>query len=106
MYRHCFDHERDILDQLHYLNLLEQCRRVFEDAKPLHQWRHHWPKDYDRMLEALRTRWPEEVSVKFLHGVKVVPQHCLILRLSVAILQPQLVSASGWFINVKMVGIL
>ena len=55
----CFGREQDILDPLHYLNLLEQRPGAFEHAKPLRHWRKHWLKDYDRLLEALRTRLPE-----------------------------------------------
>jgi transposase len=60
----CFGREQDILDPLHYLNLLEQRPGAFEHAKPLRHWRKHWPKDYDLLLEALRTRLPEGGGVK------------------------------------------
>jgi transposase len=60
----CFGREQDILDPLHYLNLLEQRPGAFEHAKPLRHWRKHWPKDYDRLLEALRTRLPDGRGVK------------------------------------------
>jgi transposase len=60
----CFGHEQDILNPLHYLNLLEQRPGAFEHAKPLRHWRQHWPKDYDRLLEALRSRSPEGSGAK------------------------------------------
>jgi transposase len=60
----CFGREQDILDPLHYLNLLEQRLGAFEHAKPLRHWRKHWPKDYDHLLEALRTRLPDGRGVK------------------------------------------
>jgi hypothetical protein len=60
----CFGRERDVLDPLHYLNLLEQRPGAFEHAKPLRHWRKHWPKDYDRLLEALRTRLPDGRGAK------------------------------------------
>jgi transposase len=60
----CFGHEQDVLDPLHYLNLLEQRPGAFEHAKPLRSWRKNWPKDYDRLLEAMRTRQPEGRGVK------------------------------------------
>jgi hypothetical protein len=44
--------------------LLEQRPGAFEHAKPLRHWRQHWPKDYDRLLEALRSRSPEGSGVK------------------------------------------
>ena len=60
----CFGREKDILDPLHYLNLLEQRPGAFEHAKPLRHWRKHWPKEYDRLLEALRSRLPDGRGVK------------------------------------------
>lgn len=60
----CFGREQDILDPLHYLNLLEQRPGAFEHAKPLRDWRKHWPKDYDHLLEALRSRLPDGRGVK------------------------------------------
>ena len=72
----CFGREQDILDPLHYLNLLEQRPRAFEHAKPLRHWRKHWPKDYDRLLEALRTRLPEGRGVKeFIAVLKLHREH-------------------------------
>lgn len=60
----CLGHEQDILDPLHYLLLLEQRPGAFEHAKPMRYWRKYWPKDYDRLLEALRTRLPDGRGVK------------------------------------------
>jgi transposase len=72
----CFGREQDILDPLHYLNLLEQRPGAFEHAKPLRHWRKHWPKDYDRLLEALRTRLPEGRGVKeFIAVLKLHREH-------------------------------
>jgi transposase len=72
----CLGHEQDILDPLHYLNLLEQRPGAFEHAKPLRYWRKHWPKDYDRLLEALRTHWPEGRGVKeFIAVLKLHQEH-------------------------------
>ena len=72
----CFDREQDVLDPLHYLNLLEQRPGAFEHAKPLRYWRKHWPKDYDRLLEALRTRLPEGGGVKeFIAVLKLHQEH-------------------------------
>lgn len=60
----CLGHEQDILNPLHYLLLLEQRPAAFEHAKPMRYWRKYWPKDYDRLLEALRTRLPDGRGVK------------------------------------------
>jgi hypothetical protein len=72
----CFGHEQDILNPLHYLTLLEQRPGAFEHAKPLRHWRKHWPKDYDRLLEALRTRLPDGRGVKeFIAVLKLHREH-------------------------------
>ena len=72
----CFDHEQDILDPLHYLTLLEQRPGAFEHAKPLRYWRKHWPKEYDHLLEALRTRSPDGHGVKeFIAVLKLHREH-------------------------------
>jgi transposase len=72
----CFGREQDVLDPLHYLTLLEQRPGAFEHAKPLRRWRKHWPKDYDRLLEALRTRLPEGRGVKeFIAVLKLHREH-------------------------------
>jgi hypothetical protein len=72
----CFGHEQDVLDPLHYLTLLEQRPGAFEHTKPLRQWRKHWPQDYDRLLEALRTRLPEGRGVKeFIAVLKLHKEH-------------------------------
>jgi transposase len=72
----CLDHEKDILNPMHYLSLLEQRPGAFEHAKPLRYWRKHWPKDYDRLLEALRTRLPDGRGVKeFIAVLKLHQDH-------------------------------
>jgi transposase len=72
----CFGREQDVLDPLHYLNLLEQRPAAFEHAKPLRHWRKHWPQDYDRLLEALRSRLPEGRGVKeFIAVLKLHRDH-------------------------------
>jgi transposase len=59
-----FERERDILDPLHYLDLLEQRPAAFEHALPLRQWRKTWPADYERLLEALLKRSPGGEGVR------------------------------------------
>jgi transposase len=72
----CFGRQQDVLDPLHYLNLLEQRPGAFEHAKPLRRWRKHWPQDYDRLLEALRSRLPGGSGVKeFIAVLKLHKAH-------------------------------
>jgi hypothetical protein len=72
----CFGREQDLLNPLHYLNLLEQRPGAFEHAKPLRHWRQHWPKEYDRLLEAMRIRLPEGGGVKeFIAVLKLHREH-------------------------------
>jgi transposase len=52
----CYEREQDILNPLHYLPLLEQRPGAWEQAKPIQQWREHWPAIYDTYLAALRER--------------------------------------------------
>jgi hypothetical protein len=70
-----FDREKDILDPLHYLGLLEQRPGAFEHALPLRQWRKSWPPDYERLLKELLHRSPggsgvrEFIAILKLHQV-------------------------------------
>jgi hypothetical protein len=56
--------EQDILNPLHYLPLLEQRPGAFEHAKPIRQWRAHWPPIYERLLRTLRQRAAEGPGVR------------------------------------------
>jgi len=60
----CFGREQDILDPLHYLDLLVQRPGAFEHALPLRQWRKRWPADYERLLKDLQKRWPDGRGVR------------------------------------------
>ena len=60
----CFEREQDVLDPLHYLDLLEQRPGAFEHALPLRQWRKTWSGDYERLLEAMRARNPDGRGVR------------------------------------------
>jgi hypothetical protein len=44
------------IDPQHYLGLIHQRIGSFETARPIRQWRPHWPADYERMLAILRDR--------------------------------------------------
>jgi transposase len=69
----CYKREQDILNPLHYLPLLEQRPGAWDQAKPIQEWRQHWPAIYDTYLAALRERLPrtqatrEFVSILRLH---------------------------------------
>lgn len=65
----CFGREQDIINPLHYLPLLEQRPGAFEYALPVRQWRKQWPADYEELLAALRTRWPDGRGIREFIGV-------------------------------------
>ncbi len=72
----CFSREQDILEPLHYLKLLEQRPGAFNYAKPIRQWRTQWPKEYERLLEELRNRWPDGRGVReFISILKLHQDH-------------------------------
>jgi transposase len=72
----CYGHKQDILDPLHYLPLLEQRPGAFEHAKPVRRWRKTWPKVYERLLEHLRSKWPDGKGVReFVSILKLHQDH-------------------------------
>lgn len=50
----CFEKEQDIIDPLHYLDLLEQRPGAFDHAQPIRRWRTEWPPVYEQLLSSLR----------------------------------------------------
>jgi len=72
----CLGREQDVIEPLHYWNLLEQRPGAFEHAIPVRRWRKTWPKDYDRLLEELRERFPEGRGVReFIAILKLHQDH-------------------------------
>jgi transposase len=72
----CLGREQDVIEPLHYLDLLEQRPGAFEHAIPVRRWRKIWPKDYDRLLEVLRERFPEGRGVReFIAILKLHQDH-------------------------------
>jgi transposase len=72
----CYDREKDILDPLHYLPLLEQRPGAFDHAKPIRRWREGWPVVYERLLERLRAQWPEGRGIReFVRILKLHRDH-------------------------------
>lgn len=60
----CFGREQDILDPLHYLDLLKQRPGAFDHAVPIRRWRATWPPIYETLLTTLRERWPAGRGVR------------------------------------------
>jgi hypothetical protein len=60
----CYGKGQQILNPLHYLDLLEQRPRAFEHAKPVRRWRDQWPPVYERYLAKLRERLDETAAVR------------------------------------------
>jgi transposase len=60
----CYGKGQELLDPLHYLDLLEDRPRAFEHAKPIRRWRDQWPPVYERYLAKLRQRLDEAQAVQ------------------------------------------
>jgi transposase len=60
----CYGKGQEILDPLHYLDLLENRPRAFEHAKPIRHWREQWPPVYESYLAKLRQRLEENQAVR------------------------------------------
>jgi transposase len=72
----CLGREQDILDPLHYLQLLAQRPGAFEHAIPLRRWRAQWPAVYERLLKQLRALWPDGRGLReFLAILKLHRDH-------------------------------
>ena len=62
------------IDPLHYLELIHQRIGSFEAARPIRQWRSHWPADYERMLSILRHRHGDNVGTREFVGMLLLHQ--------------------------------
>jgi hypothetical protein len=72
----CLGREQDIIEPLHYIDLLEQRPGAFEHAIPVRRWRKIWSKDYDQLLEELKERFPEGKGVReFIAVLKLHQDH-------------------------------
>lgn len=60
----CYDRKQDIFDPLHYLPLLDQRPGALAHAKPIRQWRQHWPPVYEELLAKLQAQWPEGRGIR------------------------------------------
>ena len=59
-HQRCYAREQDILDPLHYLQLVAERPGAFEHAQPLREWRQHWPPAYETLLTTLRQQHASE----------------------------------------------
>lgn len=59
-----YGHKQDIFEPLHYLPLLEQRPGALAHAKPIRQWRPHWPAVYEELLSHLQAQWPEGRGIR------------------------------------------
>lgn len=60
----CYGRGQEILDPLHYLDLLQQRPAAFEHAKAIRRWRPTWPPLYEHYLAQLRLRLEEPEAVR------------------------------------------
>jgi transposase len=50
-HRRVYGNNKWQLDPFHYLELLSRRPRAFADARPIRQWRAHWPQSLEQLLE-------------------------------------------------------
>lgn len=60
----CYERDQDIFNPMHYLPLLERRPRGFDHAKPIQEWRQHWPPCYLRLLARLRLDHPDGKGIR------------------------------------------
>lgn len=52
------------IDPQHYLELIAERVQAFESARPIRQWRPHWPVEYESMLSILRHRLGDNKGIR------------------------------------------
>jgi transposase len=83
----CYEHQQQILELEHYLDVLERKPGALAGSKPLAQWREKglWPAIYDRLLEELIGRHGKANGTRqMIHTVRLVKQ-CGHVRLQEAV---------------------
>jgi len=50
-HKRSYGKDKWILDPFHYLELLEEKPGAFDSARPIRQWRVHWPDELERLLD-------------------------------------------------------
>jgi hypothetical protein len=73
------------IDPLHYLELIHQRIGSFEAARPIRQWRQHWPADYERMLAILRDRQGDNDGTRQFVGILQLHQSYSFPRVEAAV---------------------
>jgi transposase len=73
------------IDPLHYLELIHQRIGSFEAARPIRQWRPHWPADYERMLAILRHRQGDNDGTREFVGMLLLHQEYPFKRVEAAV---------------------
>lgn len=63
-HRRLYGNNKWQLDPLHYLELIRQRPQAFESARPIRQWREHWPKCLENLLERFRQKLGETKGTK------------------------------------------
>jgi len=72
----CYGQHQDIFDPLHYLPLVEQRPGAFEHAKPIRQWRQHWPPVYEQLLARLKAEAADRQGIReFVQILKLHRDH-------------------------------
>lgn len=72
----CWEREKDILNPLHFLSLLERKPRAFVQSKAIRQWREQWPEVFERYWSELRQRLPEgEWTVTFIQILRLCERY-------------------------------
>lgn len=69
----CYGKGQEIVDPLHYLDLLQQRPAAFEHAMPIRRWRPSWPAVYEQYLAQLHLRFEEPEAVR--RFVRVLQLH-------------------------------
>jgi hypothetical protein len=63
-HRRLFGNNKWQLDPQHYLELIRQRPQAFESARPIREWRTHWPKCLETLLERFRQKQGDTKGTK------------------------------------------
>jgi transposase len=74
-HRRCWERERDILNPLHYLALLQRRPRAFAQSKAIRQWRQRWPQAFERYWMTLAQKLPEKERTSTFIAILRLCQH-------------------------------
>jgi transposase len=72
----CYGRQQDLLDPLHYLELVAERPGAFEHAQPLCEWRKQWPPAYEALLAMLRQQHRgESAAIRSFVEILALHQH-------------------------------